>query len=91
MVLGGITSPGNSPLAITVGALNTWGTVEAQRRHASTTYSSRGPTRYDIAVKPDVAAPGNKIVSLEAHGLVSADDLSVRCTSRAPAPTPTCS
>jgi len=31
-----------------------------------TTYSSRGPTKYDLAVKPDVVAPGNKIVSLEA-------------------------
>src|SRR5947207_2166765 len=27
-ILGGITVPGNSPLAITVGALNTWGTVD---------------------------------------------------------------
>jgi len=33
-----------------------------------TTYSSRGPTRYDQAVKPDVVAPGNKIVSLETSG-----------------------
>jgi serine protease AprX len=32
------------------------------------TYSSRGPTRYDLAAKPDVVAPGNKIVSLEAQG-----------------------
>ena len=66
-VLGGITSPGNSPLALTVGALNTWGTV-ARSDDSVTTYSSRGPTRYDLAVKPDVAAPGNKIISLEAAG-----------------------
>ena len=33
-----------------------------------TTYSSRGPTRYDNIVKPDLAAPGNKIISLEAPG-----------------------
>jgi serine protease AprX len=66
-VLGGINSPGNSPMAITVGSLNTWGT--AQRSDDTvTTYSSRGPTRYDQVVKPDVAAPGNKIVSLEAYG-----------------------
>ena len=32
-MLGGITSPGNSPFAITVGALNTQGTVQASRRH----------------------------------------------------------
>ena len=66
-VLGGITSPGNSPFALTVGALNTWGTV-ARSDDSVTTYSSRGPTRYDLAVKPDVAAPGNKIISLEAAG-----------------------
>ena len=64
-ILGGITSPGNSPDAITVGALNTWQTVPRDD-DSLTTYSSRGPTRYDLAVKPDVLAPGNKIVSLEA-------------------------
>jgi serine protease AprX len=66
-VLGGIMSPGNSPNAITVGALNTWGTV-SRNDDTVTTYSSRGPTRFDLAVKPDVVAPGNKIVSLEASG-----------------------
>jgi serine protease AprX len=67
MVLGSITSPGNSPYALTVGAMNTWGTV-GRADDSVTTYSSRGPTRFDLAVKPDVAAPGNKIVSLEAAG-----------------------
>lgn len=66
-VLGGISSPGNSPHAITVGALNTRGTV-GRDDDTVTTYSSRGPTRFDLAVKPDVVAPGNKIVSLEAAG-----------------------
>ena len=33
-----------------------------------TTYSSRGPTKFEHAVKPDVVAPGNKIVSLETSG-----------------------
>jgi serine protease AprX len=66
-ILGGINSPGNSPWAITVGSINTQGT--AQRGDDTlATYSSRGPSRYDVAVKPDVAAPGNKIVSLEADG-----------------------
>ena len=66
MILGGINSPGNAPRALTVGSLNTRGTV---RRDDDTiaTYSSRGPGRFDGAVKPDVAAPGNKIVSLEAN------------------------
>jgi serine protease AprX len=66
-VLGGINSPGNSPLAITVGALNTWGTV-ARGDDTVTTYSSRGPTAFDYYVKPDVAAPGNRIISTEASG-----------------------
>lgn len=66
-ILGGITSPGNSPYAVTVGALNTWNTV-SRYDDSVTTYSSRGPTRFDLAVKPDVAAPGNKVVSLEAAG-----------------------
>ena len=67
MVLGSITSPGNSPVALTVGALNTWGTV-SRSDDSVTTYSSRGPTRYDRVVKPDLAAPGNKVISLQAAG-----------------------
>jgi serine protease AprX len=66
-ILGGITSPGNSPVAITVGAVNTWGTVK-RNDDTIATYSSRGPTEYDFTMKPDVAAPGNRIVSLEAAG-----------------------
>jgi serine protease AprX len=70
-VLGGITSPGNSPFAITVGALNTWSTTD-RSDDSLTSYSSRGPTKYDLAVKPDLAAPGNRIVSLEAdHGYLA--------------------
>jgi len=64
-VLGSIASPGNSPYAITVGAVNTWGTPGRSDDRVAT-FSSRGPTAYDFAVKPDVAAPGVKIVSLEA-------------------------
>lgn len=66
-VLGSISTPGNAPGVITVGAVNTWNTV-SRDDDTITTYSSRGPTRYDMGMKPDVAAPGNKIVSLEAKG-----------------------
>jgi len=66
-VLGGIASPGNSPYALTVGATNTWGTV-SRTDDTVTTYSSRGPTKYENVVKPDVVAPGNKVISLEASG-----------------------
>ncbi len=66
-VLGGVTSPGNSPFAITVGAIDMAGTVDrADDRVAP--YSSRGPTKYDFAVKPDVVAPGSGLVSLESPG-----------------------
>ncbi len=66
VIFGTVTTPGNSPFAITVGALNTWQTV-VRSDDTITTYSSRGPSQYDLTVKPDVVAPGNRIVSLEAH------------------------
>jgi serine protease AprX len=66
-VLGSVSTPGNAPGVITVGALNTWNTL-TRDDDTVTTYSSRGPTRYDMLLKPDVVAPGNKIVSLEAAG-----------------------
>jgi serine protease AprX len=66
-VLGGITSPGNSPYAITVGAIDTAGTITRDDDTVAP-YSSKGPTRYELAVKPDVVAPGTKLVSLEAAG-----------------------
>lgn len=66
-ILGGITSPGSCPHAITVGAINTKAT-KGRSDDVMATYSSRGPTRFEFAVKPDVVAPGNKIISLEAYG-----------------------
>ena len=66
-VLGGITSPGNSPAAITVGAIDTKGTAD-RFDDVVAPYSSRGPTRFDFSVKPDVVAPGTRIVSLESAG-----------------------
>ncbi len=66
-VLGSVSSPGNSPYAITIGALNTWGTADRSDDTVAA-YSSRGPTVYDRAVKPDIVAPGTKILSLQADG-----------------------
>ena len=66
-VLGGIGSPANSPFALTVGALNNWSTA-ARSDDTVADYSSRGPTKFDFAVKPDLAAPGTGIESLEAAG-----------------------
>jgi serine protease AprX len=59
---GSIQSPGNDPYAITVGAAKTVDTSRSDDRIA--TYSSRGPSRLDLILKPDIIAPGNKIISL---------------------------
>src|SRR5687768_10694164 len=64
---GGISSPGNEPCALTVGALNTKETVE-RGDDTVCSFSSRGPTAFDNGTKPDVVAPGNKIVSVRAPG-----------------------
>ena len=66
-VYGLIESPGIDPYVITVGALNTKGTA-ARSDDELATFSSKGPTAVDGLLKPDLAAPGNKIVSAEAQG-----------------------
>ena len=60
---GTITAPGNSPYVITVGAMNTVGTLTSTDDNI-TSYSSKGPTSIDQIVKPDLVAPGNRIISL---------------------------
>jgi len=58
----GITSPGNAPSAITVGAADTFNTTSrADDRVAP--YSSRGPSWFDAFAKPDVIAPGHQLVA----------------------------
>jgi serine protease AprX len=64
---GTITAPGNDPYVITVGAMNTNGTLTRQDDQM-TTYSSKGPTLLDHVVKPDLVAPGNRVLSLLAPG-----------------------
>ena len=75
---GAIHSPGVEPSAITVGASNTFGT-DRRSDDGVTTYSSRGPTRgywtdaagvvrHDNFIKPDLVAPGNKIIDAAAAG-----------------------
>jgi serine protease AprX len=71
-VIGAVVSPGYTPGALTVGALNTHGTV-ARSDDGVATYSSRGPVGDpdDSAtweIKPDIVAPGNAIVSAGAPG-----------------------
>ena len=60
---GAIMAPGNAPWVITVGASSTQGTVRRQD-DVMATFSSRGPTMYDYAAKPDLVAPGYGVLSL---------------------------
>jgi serine protease AprX len=65
---GTVTSPGNDPYVITVGAMKTMDTpTRGDDQIAS--YSSKGPTFIDRIVKPDVVAPGNLLVSTETPGV----------------------
>jgi serine protease AprX len=58
----GITSPGNAPSVITVGAIDTVNTI-GRADDLVAPYSSRGPSWYDAAAKPDLVAPGNGVIS----------------------------
>jgi subtilisin family serine protease len=60
---GGITSPGNAPWVLTVGASNHKGTVTRADDEVAP-FSSRGPSYIDHAAKPDLVAPGVGIESL---------------------------
>ncbi|WP_410511928.1 S8 family peptidase [Paenibacillus sp. BR2-3] len=59
-----IESPGNSPLAITVGAVDDRRTL-VQADDRITSFSSRGPA-FRGRTKPDLVAPGESIISLRA-------------------------
>jgi serine protease AprX len=59
-----VTSPGNDPYVLTVGAMKPMGTPE-RTDDLIASYSSKGPTMLDHVVKPDVVAPGNLLVSTE--------------------------
>ncbi len=61
--LGGVLSPGNDPAVITVGATDTRQTADPGD-DAVCAYSSTGPTLYDEVAKPDLVAPGNRLISL---------------------------
>src|SRR5262249_18627145 len=64
---GTIAVPGNSPYVITVGAMNTKGTL-TRSDDVIATYSSKGPTQIDHYIKPDLVAPGNRILSVRDSG-----------------------
>ena len=59
-------APGNSPFALTVGAVDDKNTVDKSDDEIAP-FSSRGPT-IDGIVKPDLVAPGTNIISLNIAG-----------------------
>jgi serine protease AprX len=63
----GITSPGNAPSAITVGALDMHDTANRSDDTVAP-YSSRGPAWYSGLAKPDLVAPGHRLVAVGAYG-----------------------
>ena len=62
MGYGTITAPGNDPYVITVGAMKTMSTASRNDDEIAS-YSSKGPSAIDHVVKPDIVAPGNRIIS----------------------------
>jgi serine protease AprX len=65
--LGGITSPGNSPWVLTVGASSHNGTPD-RGDDSLAPFSSLGPSRIDLVHKPDLVAPGVGMESLADPG-----------------------
>jgi serine protease AprX len=62
-----ITSPGTDPFVITVGGIDDSGTATTTD-DAIAAWSSQGPTPVDGLAKPDLVAPGRRVVSLRSPG-----------------------
>jgi subtilisin family serine protease len=62
-----IASPALDPFVIAVGALDDAGTAKPSDDTVAT-FSARGPSKFDKLAKPDLVAPGRRVVSLLAPG-----------------------
>jgi serine protease AprX len=74
-----VHKPGDDPYVVTVGASNDEGTQSIKDDRVPV-FSSRGPTKSNGFVKPDIVAPGVKTVSLRSPG--SAIDQKYGSTAR---------
>ena len=75
-----ITSPGNSRKIITVGSVTDNGTGLDFSDDYVSTFSSRGPTVIDNYLKPDLIAPGNRVIA----SIPAGSKLKVDLPGRAP-------
>ncbi len=78
---GGITSPGNARSAITVGAIDIQNTASRSDDFIQA-YSSRGPTWFDAFAKPDIAAPGHRLVAAAATRSTLFENTSLRVAAQ---------
>ena len=62
-----ITTPGTDPFVLTVGAADDNGTPVLADDNVAI-WSSRGPTAFDGIAKPDLIAPGRKMIGLRSAG-----------------------
>jgi serine protease AprX len=71
---GTISKPGDDPFVLTVGAVDDRGTPGIGDDRLPL-FSSRGPTAADGIAKPDLVAPGARLVSLNAPGSAIAENI----------------
>ncbi len=64
---GTILSPANDPYVITVGAMKPMDSPQRSDDQVAS-YSSKGPTAIDHIIKPDLVAPGNRVISVLSTG-----------------------
>lgn len=81
-----VTSPGNSRKVITVGSLTDNGTGTNHLDDYVSSFSSAGPTIGDYVLKPDLLAPGNRVVATIPTGSLLAVALAGRIKACVVAP-----
>ena len=82
-----IVAPANDPFVLSVGAFDDAGTTKPSDDTIAT-FSGRGPSKFDRLSKPDVVAPGRKVISLLSPGSTLAAQYPDRLVSATGAATP---